>query len=445
MEAELKELKYSEYPEYKEFVKTFVQRQPRYAVKLKGKTWRTKKKPLFDTPITSHLEGKYYIGVLAKWYPGFCVLDMDDVDLNDVERVRDSLKLDITNSMLCSSESPGSYHILFKPSYNTKPPTVRLLQGILKPFGQQNNIEIYPQPNRAIRLPFGSQQDCLDFEYIHLKDWKEKLYWFNKLDDLDLKTIPYHQLELDLYIPKQKSGSYQIGRELFETGLNAYNSRNDAQFYILYYLWRRNIPPETALDMCYNIIKTKHNGYSEEVNSGNWGTIKEEIKRQARTIYSTYEHSNIYPDEIHNNFNGYITKADIKDIVILCNANMPRMKFLYNLVKYCYPRRYRTFIDIHSDRLKEWSSRTNYLRYLEEFRGILKRGEIYQVDKFSKSIKLNWNYKDTEAILIEDRAPDTFEETIRISYKPQEFRELLIRAGSEYKKALITTGRLYKR
>ena len=436
-------LKYSEYPEYKDFVNTFIQRQPRYAVKFKGKPWKTKQKALSDTPIRSHLEGKYYIGVLAKWYPGFCVLDMDDVDLNNVERVRDSLKLDIANSMLCRSETPGSYHILFKPSYNTKPPTVRLLQGILKPFGQQNNIEIYPQPNKAIRLPFGSQQDCLDFEYIHLKDWKEKLYWFNKLDDLDLKTIPYHQLELDLYIPKQKSGSYQIGRELFETGLNAYNSRNEAQFYILYYLWRRNIPPETALDMCYSVIKTKHNGYSEEVNSGNWRTIKGEIKRQARTIYSTYEHSNIYPDEIHNSFNGYITKADIKDIVMLCKASMPRMKFLYNLVKYCYPRRYRTFIDIHSDRLREWSFR-NYLQYLDEFKSIINRGQTYQVDKFSKSIKLNWNYKDTGAILIEDRAPDTFEETIRLSHQPQELRELLTAAGSKREVAIETTRRLFK-
>ena len=195
--------------------------------------------------------------------------------------------------------------------------------------------------------------------------------------------------------------------------------------------------------MCYSVIKTKHNGYSEEVNSGNWRIIKEEIKRQARTIYSTYEHSNIYPDEIHNSFNGYITKADIQDIVMLCKASMPRTKFLYNLVKYCYPRRYRTFVDIHSDRLIEWSQR-NYLKYLEEFRGILKRGEIYQVDKFSKSIQLNWNYKDTGAILIEDRAPDTFEETIRLSYKPEEFRELLTAAGTKRTTAINTVRRLYE-
>ncbi|MHB8278773.1 MAG: hypothetical protein ACYDIA_14120, partial [Candidatus Humimicrobiaceae bacterium] len=236
------ELQYSEYPEYKEFINTFIQRQPRYTVKFKDSKWKTKQKYLVDLPIQAHLEGQYYIGTLGKWYPGFSVLDLDDTSIDDVERIRDGLSLEPSNSMLCSSESPGSYHILFRPSYKSKPPTIRLLQNILKPFGAQNNIEIYPKQNKAIRLPFGAGQDCLDIEYLHLKDWKEKLYWFQKLDNFDLSTIPYQQQELNLYIPvqRQKAGAYQIGKELLETGLTGYNSRNESQFYILYYLWKGN-------------------------------------------------------------------------------------------------------------------------------------------------------------------------------------------------------------
>lgn len=112
-------------------------------------------------------------------------------------------------------------------------------------------------------------------------------------------------------------------------------------------------------------------------------------------------------------------------------------------MKYCYPRRYRTFIDIHSSKFEEWSKR-NYLQYLEGLKGIIKRGDTYQVDKFSKSIKLNWNYKDSNAILDDGRAPDTFEETINLSYKPEEFRELLQRAGSKRTTAIITVKRLYE-
>ena len=122
------------------------------------------------------------------------------------------------------------------------------------------------------------------------------------------------------------------------------------------------------------------------------------------------------------------------------------MRFLYSLVKYCYPRRYRTFIDIHSDKLKEWSKR-NYLKYLDELIkvGIIKRGDKYSVDRFSKSIKIKWNFKDSrEAILYDSRAPDTLEDTIKLSYRPEEFKELLKEAGSERTTAIETVKRLYE-
>ena len=447
------ELKYSEDPAFKEFKNLFVQRIPRYTVKLPGRPWKTKQKALSDTPIISHLEGKYYIGTLGKWYPGFCVFDFDDVSMDDIERIRDSVRLEASNSMLINSESPGSYHLYFPTLYNGKPPTVRAQQAILKPFAQQNNIEIYPQPNRTLRLPFGAGQDCVDIEYLHLKDWKQKLRWFNKLDPLDLKTVPYHQQELDLYIPaKRQPGAYKTGKQLLETGLDSRNSRHEAQFNILCYLHAINTTPEAAIETVYNWVKNKHNGYSKEVNSGHLRSIKDEIIRQAHSTYSTNEHSYYYPNEINNSHNGYITKADIKDIIMLTGASMPRVKFLYNLVKYCYPRRYRNFVDIHSDRFIEWGSRRNYLQYLEEFKGILNRGETYQaadrsknIKGFSKSIKLTWNYRDiSQAILIDDRAPETFEDTIRLTYQPQEFRELLTAAGAKRTAAIDAVKRTYE-
>jgi len=433
---------------FNEYIDTFIQRLPRYAVKFKESDyWRTKKKFLVDLPIQAHLSKKYYVAVLGKWYPEYSILDIDNVPLEEAERIRDKLGLEPTNSMLCSSESPNSYHIIVRTSYNNKPPTIRLLQNIFKPFGKQNNIEIYPQPNRTIRLPFGYKQDCLDFEYRHLKDWKDKLYWFKKLDDFDLSTVPGQQIELDLNFKNPKLPSvFEEGKLLFQHGLQSPNSRHDAQFKVLYYLWRLNIPINEAIKLVWLLIKNKHNGFSKDIITRPI-IVRKEINRQAGRIYNTYEHAYIYPDETHNSYNGYITKPDIRDIVRICKANLPRMRFLHCLVKYCYPRRQRNFINIHSDKLIEWSSKKSYLQYSDELNKyeIIQRGGAYSVDRFSKSIKINWNFRDSkEAILDDGRSPDTLEDTVRLSYEPEELKVLLFNAGSKRTTTIEIIKRVYE-
>ncbi|MDD3819282.1 MAG: hypothetical protein PHG41_05565 [Actinomycetota bacterium] len=111
------------------------------------------------------------------------------------------------------------------------------------------------------------------------------------------------------------------------------------------------------------------------------------------------------------------------NIMLITETSLPKAKFLFNLIKYCYPRRYRTFINLHSDNLIQWSSKDTYLRNLRELeeKGIIKRYYSYKVDKFSKSIKTSWQFKDTgNAILVDNRAPEEedFEDTIKASYKP---------------------------
>lgn len=431
-----------------EYEKTFIQRIPRYTVKFKGDNgWKTKKKPLANILVKSHLLQKYIIGVLGKWYPEYSILDSDNVTIEEVERIRDSLGLNSSNSMLCTSESPDSYHLLIRPAYNHKPPTIRLLQDTFKQFGKQNNIEIYPQSHRTIRLPFGFNQECLDFEYISLKDWQEKLFWFLKLDDFDLSTIPNQQKELDLtYKNPNLSNVFEEGKDLLRNGLQISNSRHDAQFKVLYYLWRMNIPIDEAIKLVWLLIKEKNNGFSKDIITYPT-TVKGEINRQAGRIYNTYEHAEIYPDETHNEHNGYITRADIADIIRVSKANSPRMKFIFNLIKYCYPRKQRNFLNIHSNKLIEWSSRENYNQYLEELHklGIIKRGKSYLVDKFSKSITIDWKFRDPkEAILYDGRSPDSFEATIKLSYEPEEIKALLLNAGSERTTAIKMVNRFYE-
>jgi len=183
---------------FDDYKSLFIQRWPRYAVKqIGGKNWRTKNKPLSDIPIKAHLDKKYCVGVLAKWYPGCVILDIDNRPIGQANEIREELGLVDSDSMICDSESPDSYHLLIRPQYNGKPPTVRLTQDAFKGFVYSHHLEIYPQPKRFIRLPFGFAQECLDPCYRGLDDWKEKLYWFQKLDEFNLSNVPSQQLFFD--------------------------------------------------------------------------------------------------------------------------------------------------------------------------------------------------------------------------------------------------------
>jgi len=409
---------------------------PRYAIKqINGKRWSTKNKPLCDTPILAHLEGKYFVGVLGQWYPRFAIFDIDEQPIERVNEIREFLNLNDNNSMLFDSESKDSYHLIIKPHLNNNPPTIKRLQSALKIFAIKNNIEIYPQANRVIRLPFGQYQYPTDIEYFHLESWQDKLYWFNKLDEYDLREIEGQQLGLDLHTISVGSmpNIMQEAKELLEYGLQIPSSRHDSQFKILYYLWRNNVPQDQAEAITWRWIQNKHNGFSKEIIR-HPGQVRKEISRQAAHIYSKYELSHVFPDTTHNFHHGYITEPDILEIIEICGASVPRMKFLFNIVKYSYPRRFRSFIGVHRDKLIKWSSEKTYLKYLNEFerKGILTRGKAYSTGLFSKDLKLDWKYSDSsEAILYEGRSIETFNETAKLIYKPEELREILILAGGD--------------
>ena len=47
-------------------------------------------------------------------------------------------------------------------------------------------------------------------------------------------------------------------------------------------------------------------------------------------------------------------------------------------------------------------------------------------------------------MLIDHRAPEEFKDTIKASYDPEEFRELLLKAGSKRVTAINLTKRLFE-
>lgn len=429
-------------PVFEDYKKIFIQRYPRYAVKsARSGTWKTRNKPLSDPAIKAHLEGKYSVAGLGPWYPPFIILDIDNREYEEVEKIRSRLELTDSNSMILESESENSYHILLKGEYHKKPPTLKLLKEVTLNFARSNGIEIYPQANRPIRLPFGKHQDPIDPIYAGL-DWQQLLYWYNKFDPLDLSFIPSHQMvfnfepifklnpeniRLPADLQKGPVKTRLRAEELFEEGLQGPSSRNESQFYVLHLLWRRNLPKENAIKIVWNWINKKHNGYSKDIWS-HPGRVYKEIERQADYVWRTFEIDQVYPDSTHNLFHGYITKADIPDIVNATGGSLPRMKFLFNLVKYSYPRRYRKFISIHRDKLVKWSSHRTYQKYLNEFEagGIAERKKSYLPGVFSKDLKIDWPFRsDQEAVLYSGRAVDTFEGTVKRLFKPDDFRQMI--------------------
>jgi len=423
---------------FKDYLNIIAQRIPRYATKPIGRgRWRTQKKPLSDIPILAHLNGRYAVATLGKWYPEYAILDIDSRTRSEADEIRETLELDELNSMLIKSESRDSYHIIFSPEYHGKPPTLNLLKDSFMEFCQSKRIEIYPQRRRPIRLPFGPYQPILDMEYARLDSWREKLYSFQKLNPFDLSSVKYHQLTFDfepglgkLLLP---TNIFQEAKDLLAHGLQLPSSRHYGQGLILFYLWRQNVPVENAIEIVWNWINKKNNGFSKDIlKSPRY--VRNDIEGQAHWTWNKYQVSQVYPDSTHNFHHGYITEPDIPDIIEATKGSRPRMKFLFNLVKFAYPRRHRRFIPYHTDRLIKWSSDRTYLKYLNEIesQGIAKRQKAYLPGLFSKDLKLDWEFRDSsEAVVYEGRAIETFEKTIKFLFKekPSAFRQLLIRVG----------------
>jgi hypothetical protein len=400
--------------------------------------WKTRNRPLTDRVAFSYLEGTGYpVAVLGRWYPEYCVLDIDEKPLDLVVKIREQLGLDETNSMLFET-SKDSYHLIIKPLYKDRPPTLKMLNDSLYSLASLYDIEIYPQANKTIRLPFAPDQKPLDPEFSSLGDWKSFLYWFQKLNDFELTSVRHCQFNLDFAENQQRERLPLMPdvEQLLREGLQAPGTRHESQFKILYFFWRNNFCKESAIELCWQWIQKKHNGLSKDFNR-HPAQVKKEIERQANKIWADYDRAKIYPDSVHNLHYGFISKPDLKDILVVSECSLPKARFLFHLVRYFYPRRYQTFVNIHSNRLIEWASKDSYLKHLSFFesKGILKRGDSYLTKAFSKAIKLNWDFRPiSEAVFYDGRSVETLEEAIRLCFKPEEVKQIVesARPGSRW-------------
>jgi hypothetical protein len=421
-----------------DYNQTFVQRYPCYNVKMPGLSWTTKNKPLGDPCIKAHLRGQYAVAVRGQWYPAYCILDVDERRQPEAEAIRKDLGLSESNSFLCKSESADSWHIIFRPLYRDQRPRLSQLQTILKSFAKEHRVEIYPQAHHGIRLPFAPCQDILNEDRATLTTWEDKFYWFEKLDEFNLSTVPIHQMYLDVEPPRGKiTLPYDPdAKSLLEEGLQAPSTRYHSQFRILLYLWRNNVAPDDAVFKVWDWIRHKHNGFSKDIIK-HPKECRKEIDRQATHIWGKYDLGYCLPDTPHNQHEGYITIPDLEEIFMVSGGKIPLARFTYNLVKYGNPRRYHQALNIHSKRLEKWASSHTYVSYLVilEGKGIVRRSSSYLVNSFSKPIHLNWQWHTQDKVVLYDgRALDSLEDACKAVLRPSDLATIMCKAGRSRRK-----------
>lgn len=239
-----------------EYIETFVQPVPRYGIKWPGEDWRGVKGILTTDLVQAHLEGRFSISSLGRWYPGHGLIDLDGRTMPEVEVIRTALGMDASNSMLCASEREGHYHLIFMPTFRDHPPTLKLFRKRLNPAASRLGFELYPQKTLCIRLSFGPGQRCLD-EGKELLDWQALLYRFKKLDPFDIGTLAATSGRSSTRsAPEEKCASedlepdpsaYRRGEALLDSGLLEPGSRHHSQYLLLYHLWRRGLALRDAI------------------------------------------------------------------------------------------------------------------------------------------------------------------------------------------------------
>jgi hypothetical protein len=411
-------------PEFKSYLSYFVQTMPKYAIKQHGGRWTTQKKNLADPAIVAHLLGKYSIGSLSRYYPAFGALDFDGVSIEDVHRCMDELGLKESDSMLCTSERENGYHLLFRPIYNGESVTLNLLHKILDGYiaekqAQAIPLELYPQEDQCFRLPFGPSQKMVIGGLPLNRQWYEKLYWFEKLDEVDLAS--------DLNLPSRivsRTGVDAEGAELLECGLVERNSRYDSQYKVLYHLWRDGLPRDIAIDTAWSWIQSKHNGLSKDILTRP-KVVRKEIERQTQSIWSFSDRNRENPGKVRET--EYLTESDLSAIFRLSEGSLPKMRFLANLVSYFNPRQNKGHIPVHSDLLIKWGSRGTYQKYIEELidKGIVERSLNYSVGSHAKMIRLFWDYRPSHDAIQNDGRNLGFDEALPKAFSREEFDAIL--------------------
>lgn len=416
------------FEEYKEcFVRNY--HNPYIIQQEHGLPWTTVNKCISDNVISDHLQGTLWAGVRAPWYITWGILDIDNPKNNTIQNVIEHLQMRESEYMLITSPSffeDDSVHILIKPVYHqalTAKRYHKIFSEILQ--GEFSGIEIFPDITRGVRLPFGKNQlmiDCYGFP-IH-NSWQERLYWFLKLDPFDIsrleKKAGYLSSNISSMFPTRSRNEQKESQALYHNGLQRFGTRHNATLSVAYFLLRRGNSQDETRQLMRNWIREHHNGFSQEVNRGNFRLIDKEIDDAIEWNWNRYTK----PTVLGNKDNEFLVcECDIPFIGECFPGDVVNQKRLFKLIGFARPRQH--FEDINCSQ-KTWikiAGRNNYLSFIRklEDEGIISRSTGYRVGVNSKSIRIKLpDATQSNPIMKVGRYVTDYSEAVRVVYPTAE-------------------------
>lgn len=307
------------------------------------KNWFTLKQKVSDILIEKHLNRQYSVALSGSWYPYNFILD---VDLNNgnanlygkvVGEILDILDLEECQYWIMTSPSykinGANCHIFLHLTYRGNLPTLKLGRNFL--LSKVGHLcEVYPQANRLCRLPLGRDQFLVSHEGFvrHDLHWIDAMHLIEKLEPVQIPppTLISKNGNKKSY-SKEINLNFQIGEveNLINEGLQKNHSRHMSQWKIILYRLRQNWIPEDVVIFVQKWIRAMHNGFSKEINKGNFHGVDEEIVRQVKWVYN----QDILPDKL-DKMDKALTASDVLFAIEKFRGDVINQKRLLKLIGY---------------------------------------------------------------------------------------------------------------
>lgn len=436
------------------------------------KDWKTLHHPPTDQDILDHLTGKKWIGPRYQELTIFVILDLDHKKLDEGYEITSMIHATESNSMLCTSVSPGGFHLIQRVAPIDYPVSTDPVQTAYETYPKELICSFHPQPLLGIRGPFGKDQKCVYECHQNLITINDKLNCFLNLDITDLGKVPPYDLEIsDMFpdLPEKKHRhltpvsidlssrakphrdtfrySEEEVEELIKKGLPGPGTRDHAQTILTISEYQQEHSEEEAIQSVWKFIQEHNKGQSNDYND-NPHAVFEHISGQVKRIYKHLNKFGILPEDIHCADREFFTEACFSFLLDNGTGDLPYVKFLTEAAVYSSSRQHRELLRVHCNLLRKWSSSRTDLKYIDkgEAQGILKRGSDYRHHKYPKYLMLNIpKMNPADAIPFNGRPARTFEEALVATRTRAEARQLLKDKGFTRKNAEKIVQRAFAR
>lgn len=448
------------------FSATFVQCRFPYNIKMdENSGWLMrifygKRAALDDYAIVRHLMGKHLVATFPGPYTKYLCLDLDySIDLK--ETLDAILRIFPKSLVTQSSMSEGIHVYHFFESKISVNKLQKLINKILDSRGivvQPGYCEIFPQINRALRLPLGKGSYVLDEETLSplhqnvgegIKLIKEKITYHSITEILShskagsklTPSIPplYEAVRNIATLSNGINDSMTTsnsripnhpwdklrGREFkdlidqsLRSGIEETGTRYFLQSKLIFYYWSLNYSKE----QCYDLILKWY--LSHDHQSKDWKNNPDRVLRNLKSaiecLYRNAQPKGHYPHPKHKK---HLRVADVRNIVQM-TPDYRRQKFIFSLLAYAL----NTKDLIAEFRLPKKTiikfdacSNTSYqekISFCESIGLITKIKEHSREDHRARTYRLNYEFLDDEEVV------ETLEDGLKKIFKLRDLRKM---------------------